>query len=72
MTRPRASELPRFNHVALSVAADLLTHESQLDLVDFYSKVFGWTEMPGMSKAGELLVLRVHSNEQFVYLSASE
>jgi hypothetical protein len=62
----------RFNHIAMSVPADLLRAPSSGELLDFYREVFGWTAMPSMSKDGELLVLRVHSNEQFVYLAADD
>jgi hypothetical protein len=62
--------MPTFNHVAMSVPADLLTAESRAELLRFYGDVFGWTEMPTMTQEGERLVLRVHSNEQFVFLIA--
>ena len=63
--------MPTFNHVAMSVPADLLSAQSRAELLGFYGEVFGWTEMPTMTQDRERLVLRVHSNEQFVYLSAS-
>lgn len=63
---------PRFNHVAMSVEPGLLGVEAQGELLDFYGDVLGWTAMPTMSRPGELLVLRVHSNEQFVFLAASD
>ena len=49
---------PRFNHVAMSVPASLLSPEGRADVLGFYGEVFGWTEMPTMSRDGELLVLR--------------
>jgi hypothetical protein len=64
--------MPRFNHVAMSVSRALLGSAAQGELLDFYGDVLGWTAMPTMSKPGELLVLRVHSNEQFVFLAASD
>lgn len=64
--------IPRFNHVALSVSPDLLSGQSAQDLLRFYQDVFGWGPMPTMVKEGELIVLRAHSNEQFVYLHGSE
>lgn len=60
--------IPRFNHIAISVPAELLGPSSSRELLDFYGEVFGWSEMPTLKRDGELLVLRVHSNEQFVYL----
>jgi len=62
---------PRFNHVALTVPAELLDATGRADLLRFHSAVFGWTEMPTMTRDRELLVLRCHSNEQFVYIHAS-
>jgi hypothetical protein len=66
-----AESIPRFNHVALSVPAELVSGDSAADVLRFYEEVFGWGAMPTMVKDGELLVLRVHSNEQFVYLHAA-
>ena len=63
--------IPRFNHVALTVPADALDAAGRDALVRFYSDVFGWTEMPGMTRDRELLVLRAWSNEQFVYIHAA-
>jgi hypothetical protein len=63
---------PTFNHVAISVPSELLDPTGRSALLGFYGEVFGWTEMPTMSKDGEQLVLRVHSNEQFVFLIADE
>lgn len=66
-----AEPIPRFNHVAISVDPALLSAAGQKELLGFYEEVFGWGEMPTMSREDELLVLRVHSNEQFVYLHGS-
>lgn len=71
MTTPDPTT-PRFNHIAMSVPADLLSVQGRGEILDFYSEVFGWTEMPTLSIDGERLVLRAHSNEQFVFLVASE
>jgi hypothetical protein len=57
--------------VALSVPADLLDASGRGDLLRFHERVFGWTEMPTLTRDRELLVLRAWSNEQFVYLHAS-
>lgn len=62
--------MPSFNHVAMSVPAELLGAEGRGELLRFYGEVFGWTEMPGMTQDRARLVLRVHSNEQFVFLIA--
>jgi hypothetical protein len=66
-----ARPIPRFNHVALTVPADLLDAVGRADLLRFHEAVFGWTEMPTLTRDRELLVLRAWSNENFVYLHAS-
>ena len=68
----RASPAPAqtFNHVAMSVPAELLDAQGRASLLDFFGEVFGWTEMPGLSVDGRRLVMRAHSNEQFVFLEA--
>jgi hypothetical protein len=66
-TRPRA----RFNHVAFSVAPESIDAAGRSALLAFYGDVFGWDEMPTLTRDRELFVLRCGSNEQFVYLSGS-
>jgi hypothetical protein len=66
----QSRRMPTFNHVAMSVPAELLDAEGRGALLGFYGEVFGWTEMPTMTKDRERLVMRVHSNEQFVFLIA--
>ncbi len=61
----------RFNHVAISVPPDLLDEAGRSALLAFYGDVFGWDEMPTLTRDRELFVLRCGSNEQFVYLSGS-
>jgi hypothetical protein len=72
LTRIPAASVATFNHVALSVPAELLAEHGREELLGFYGEVFGWTEMPTLTRDRELLVLRAHSNEQFVFLAASE
>lgn len=69
---PTLAEHPpqRFNHVAMTVPAELLGPEGRDDILRFYGEVFGWTEMPTLTADRERLVLRAHSNEQFVFLVA--
>jgi hypothetical protein len=62
---------PRFNHVALTLPAGALDAAGRAALLRFYGEVFGWTEMPTMTRDRELLVLRTWSHEEFVYLHAS-
>jgi catechol 2,3-dioxygenase-like lactoylglutathione lyase family enzyme len=61
-----------FNHVAMSVPADMLDEKGRQDILDFYAEVFGWTEMPTLTEDRKRLVLRAHSNEQFVFLHAED
>lgn len=70
MTAP--TRKARFNHVAISVSPDLLDEAGRSALLSFYGDVFGWDEMPTLTKDRELFVLRCGSNEQFVYLSGSK
>ena len=62
----------RFNHVAMTVPAELLDDEGRAELLHFYGEVFGWTEMPTLTEDRRRLVLRAHSNEQFVFLVAGD
>ena len=68
----RSERMPSFNHVAMSVPAELLSESGREDLMRFYGEVFGWTEMPTMTEDRVRMVLRVHSNEQFVFLVADD
>ena len=63
---------PRFNHVAMSVPADLLGEESRKELCEFYGEVFGWNELPTETVDRKKLVFGVHTIEQFVFLIADE
>ena len=62
----------RFNHVAMSVPADLLDAQGRADLTAYYHEVFGWEELPTMTLDRERLILAVHQVDQFVFLIASE
>lgn len=63
---------PRFNHVAMSVPADLLDEEPRSEILRFYRVVFGWDEMPTMTVPRERLVLQAYTYEQFVFLIAED
>ena len=67
--QPRA---PRFNHVAMSVPADLLGEDGRKQLCDFYREVFGWAELPTETVDRKKLVFGVHAIEQFVFLIADD
>lgn len=70
MTTP--TRMPRFNHVAMSVPADLLGEEGRRDLVRFYDEVFGWKELPTETVDRKKLVLSAYTYEQFVFLIADD
>ena len=67
-----ASRHPRFNHVAMSLAPDMLDDEHRKLLADFYAAVFGWHELPMLTEDRRRLVFQVHTVEQFVFLIADE
>jgi hypothetical protein len=71
-TGPQFAEPPRFNHVALSVPGDLLDDAGRAALTAFYGDVFGFEEYPDLTRDRERLVLRVHTHEQFLYLTADD
>lgn len=72
MTGPEFREPPRLNHVAMSVPADALDDEGRSALVAFYGDVFGFEEYPELTLDRQRLVLRAHTHEQFVFLTAAD
>lgn len=62
----------RFNHVAMSLPADLLDEVGRADITRFYGDVFGWQEHPSMTEDRKRLVMGVHSYDQFVFLIADD
>ena len=67
---PERQRKPRFNHVAMSVPAELLSASGRTELLRFYEEVFGWTELPTLTEDGKRLVLQAYRNDQFVFLVA--
>jgi hypothetical protein len=63
---------PRFNHVAMSLPADLLAADKRAEIVRFYDEVFGWKELPMMTEDRRRLVLSCYTYEQFVFLIAED
>jgi hypothetical protein len=63
---------PRFNHVAMSVPAELLGETGRKELCRFYGEVFGWRELPTETVDRKKLVFGVHEIEQFVFLIADD
>lgn len=63
---------PRFNHVAMSVPADLLDEAGRADLLAFWGGVFGFEELPTETVDRHTLVLSAYDFEQFVFLIADD
>jgi len=72
MTNLFPSRTPRFNHVAMSLPADLLDDDGRTAILEFYGEVFGWQELPTMTLDRKRLVLSAHTYEQFVFLIADD
>jgi hypothetical protein len=62
------SFVPRINHVAISVDADVLDDEGRAALLDFFSEVFGWSEGDNSTEKGNPLILYTGALGQFLYL----
>jgi hypothetical protein len=63
---------PRFNHVALSLPADLLGEEGRTAICRFFDEVLGFTELPTMTEDGRRLVLSCVHWDQFIYLVSDD
>lgn len=63
---------PRFNHVAMTVPADLLDAKNRAAILEFYGDVFGWEEMPTMTEDRKRMVLMAYEFGQFVFLEADD
>lgn len=71
MTNPATYKGPRrFNHVAMSVPADLLDEDGRHQICEFFGSVYGWDELPTMTIDRQRLILSVGSFDQFVFLIA--
>jgi hypothetical protein len=62
----------RFNHVAMSVPADLLDEGGRADICAFFEEVFGWEELPTMTIDRRRLILSVFSFDQFIFVIADD
>src|SRR5262249_59937383 len=63
---------PRFNHVAMSLTAEMLDEDHRKLRADFYGDVFGFYDLPMMTIDRKRQVFQVHNIEQFVFLIADE
>lgn len=59
---------PVLNHVAISVDATVLDDQGRADLLDFFGRVFGWTEGDNSTESGNPLILYSGEMRQFLYL----
>jgi hypothetical protein len=71
MTAP-APPAPRFNHIAMSVPADLLDDENRANLTRFYREVFDFEEHPTMTIDRKRLVIGAGRVDQFLFIIANE
>ena len=63
---------PRFNHVAMSLPADLLGAESRADICRFFHEVLGFEEMEVMTEDRRRLILSCVHWDQFIFLIAED
>jgi len=63
---------PRFNHVAMSMPAELLDEPHRKDILSFWGEVFGFSEMPTMTVDRKRLILSCVHWDQFVFLIAED
>jgi hypothetical protein len=63
---------PSFNHVAMSVPADLLAEKGRGELTRFYRDVFGFEELPTETIDRKRLVLAAGKVDQFLFLIAGD
>ena len=66
------SGIPRFNHVAMSLSADLLDKSNREDICRFWGDVFGFEEMSVMTEERRRLVLSCVHWDQFIFLIAED
>jgi hypothetical protein len=63
---------PRFNHVAMSLSADLLGQRSRQEICRFWSEVFGFEEIESMTEDRHRLILSCVHWDQFIFLIAED
>ncbi len=61
---------PHFNHVAMSLPADLLDEQNRGDICRFWSEVFGFDEIEVMTEDRRRLILSCVHWDQFIFLVA--
>ena len=63
---------PRFNHVAMSLPADLLDAGNRADVCRFFDEVLGFEEMAVMTEDRRRLIMSCVHWDQFIFLIAEE
>jgi hypothetical protein len=63
---------PRFNHVAMSLPADLLDETNRADICRFWSEVFGFDEIEVMTEDRHRLILSCVHWDQFIFLISED
>ena len=63
---------PRFNHVAMSLPADLLAEEGRKDICRFFHEVLGFDEIEVMTEDRRRLILSCVHWDQFIFLVADD
>jgi hypothetical protein len=66
------TEAPRFNHVAISVPAEMLDEEGREHLARFYREVFGFEPHDVMTIDRKRLVIGAGRVDQFIYIIAND
>ena len=61
---------PHFNHVAMSLPADLLDEQNRGDICRFWSEVLGFDEIEVMTEDRRRLILSCVHWDQFIFLVA--
>ena len=62
----------RFTHVAVTVARELFQPDRRAELLDFYGRVFGWSENPRLAIPDERIFLRAPNDTQYITIRASD
>jgi hypothetical protein len=63
---------PRFNHVAMSLPAELLDQANRDAICGFWGEVFGFDEMPTMTLDRRRLILSCVHWDQFIFLVSDD
>jgi hypothetical protein len=63
---------PRFNHVAMSLSADMLDEKNRTDICRFFSEVLGFDEIEVMTEDRHRLILSCVHWDQFIFLISED